>query len=220
MTITALGSGTAAQSLGELSAVASTTTSSKTDASVATPASDSSDVSGPAKMLSDLKALQDSDPAKFKEVMNKISSGLKDAAASASDPGEKQALSDMASKFQSAGQSGDLSALRPGPPGGSDAAHGPPPGPPPEKSEVAKASAASTGSAKTSSAKTPDPADKNRDGRVTSTERQTYDKARAAKAAARAYHKRSGTSDSGQAVASKVSSVVQSALSGAKQASA
>jgi hypothetical protein len=74
---------------------------------------DSSRVSGPAQLLSKLKQLQASDPAKFKDVMAKLSSTLKTDAKNASDPGAQKMLTDLASKFDTAAQSGDLSALTP-----------------------------------------------------------------------------------------------------------
>ena len=77
------------------------------------PTSDSSRVSGPAKLLSKLKELQKSDPAKFKEVMTKISDTLKEQAEKTDDAGEKKTLTDMAAKLESAGKTGDLSSLAP-----------------------------------------------------------------------------------------------------------
>ena len=76
-------------------------------------AGDTTTMSGPGALLSKLKQLQQSDPAKFKEVMSTIAGKLKDASDASTDPQEKKALADLSTKFDAAGQSGDLSGLAP-----------------------------------------------------------------------------------------------------------
>jgi hypothetical protein len=73
---------------------------------------DSAAISGPGKLLSRLQQLQAQDPAKFKQVMTDISGKLQTAAGQATG-GQGQFLSGLASQFQAAASSGDLSGLRP-----------------------------------------------------------------------------------------------------------
>jgi hypothetical protein len=129
------------------------------------PGGDSSSVSKPAQLLGQLKELEAADPAKFKQVMSAISDDLSAAAEGASDPQSKAVLGDLASRFKTAGATGDLSALQPpagGPPGvpasggAPSGAHAPPPG------------------GAGPSRKQHDPADLNFDGKVTTQERQAY----------------------------------------------
>ncbi len=138
---------------------------------------DQSSVSGPAQMLSQLQQLQAQDPTKFKQVMSSIASTLQKDAKSASDPQAQHMLNDLASRFQKAGDTGDLSALQPpsGGPGGPPPGGGPG-GPPP--GGAAPGGAPGGGEASTtsssSSSKTHDPADTNYDGKVSAEERLAY----------------------------------------------
>jgi hypothetical protein len=99
------------------------------NASTGSTSASSSDVksdvqlSKPAAMMKKLESLQQSDPAKFKEVMTNISESLASAAESASGESASR-LSEMAQKFASAAETGDLSSLKP-PAGGHGAGHGP-----------------------------------------------------------------------------------------------
>ena len=70
-------------------------------------------VSPLAHILSQLQQLQQTDPAKLKTVLTDIANRLQAAAQQASGS-EGQALSNLASKFQQAAQTGNLSALQPG----------------------------------------------------------------------------------------------------------
>jgi hypothetical protein len=104
--------------------------------------SDTVQVSKPGELFSKLQQLQSADPEKLKAVLSDIASKLKEAAASQSGAGADR-LNELASKFEEAAQTGDLSALKPPePPQQSGAsgvqayqrngrAGGPPPGPPP-----------------------------------------------------------------------------------------
>lgn len=210
-------SSSSTQTLSDISSIVSSATSDASQSSSTTASSDSSAMSGPAKMLSKLKELEAKDPAKFKEVMATISSKLKDAADAATDPGEKKALTDLSTKFATAGQSGDLSSLTPsgkgghahGPRSGGGARHG-------DGDGDGGAKGASSSSSSSSSSST-DPADTNGDGVVSAAEQQAYDASQAVKgassSAAQAYTK-SGGEDKGRELMSKVSSIVDSVLSG------
>ena len=86
---------------------------------------DGADISGPGKVFAGLKQLASQDPAKFKEVASDIADKLKDAAGTAgsSAAGAAQFLTDLASKFETAAQTGDVSGLQP--PTGGRPAFGP-----------------------------------------------------------------------------------------------
>lgn len=193
-----------------LSTIASVarTSSSPSNGSVAEAGltgSDKAAISGPAAMLSKLKSLQASDPTQFKEVMTKISDSLSERAESATDPGEKKMLTDLASKFKTAGETGDLSALDPskGGGGGPRGPHGPPPaggghGPKIEETKEAKAT---------------EPADTNEDGTVSQQEKAAYEAKQAAsgaqsyaKQAAAAVHEKMDT------VMKSIESIVDAAI--------
>lgn len=135
-----------------------------------TDSSDSSKVSGPAAMMSKLKALQKSDPAKFKEAVTAVSRKLSEEAESATDDKQKSMLSDLAKKFESAGESGDLSALqRPQGARAAAGAKGGGGGPPPGGGGMKGASSSSSSSST-------EPADANADGSVTQAEQLAYDR--------------------------------------------
>ena len=89
--------------------------SANTSAATATATSggDTTQVSGPGQLLAKLKQLQQSDPTKFKQVMSKLTDALKTDTQNATDPKDQKMLSDLAAKFDQAGQSGDLSSLTP-----------------------------------------------------------------------------------------------------------
>lgn len=93
----------ASQSNGSASSVAD---------SGSTGAAASTQILGPAQMLAKLQALQTKDPDKFKQVMSDMSDKLSALADKTGD----QKLSQLADKFKTAGETGDLSALQPPPP--------------------------------------------------------------------------------------------------------
>lgn len=73
--------------------------------------------SGPAELLSKLSQLKDSDPEKFKSLMQDLAASLQEAADSAEEGTiEKNILSDMANKTKSVAESGNLGELMPSPP--------------------------------------------------------------------------------------------------------
>lgn len=80
--------------------------------SESTGAATSTQISGPAQMLAKLQALQTKDPDKFKQVMSDMADKLSTLANKTGD----QKLSQLADKFKTAGETGDLSALQPPPP--------------------------------------------------------------------------------------------------------
>lgn len=108
----------------DLGAVAATSTQAigSGGASGATSAV-SVDLSNPGQLFSQLQSLSQSDPAKFKQVTAEIASQLKDAASSQTG---KQAdfLNSLASRFETASQSGKASDLAPPNSQGAQAHHG------------------------------------------------------------------------------------------------
>jgi len=98
------------------------TSASKSTSNVSTE--DTANVSGPGEMYAKLQQLQQQDPAKFKEVCQSISEELQAAADEQGDSFNGNMLSDLADKFASVAEGGDISQLQPPPP--------PPPGNGPE----------------------------------------------------------------------------------------
>lgn len=74
---------------------------------------DISNISKPSELLSKLSQLQSTDPEKFKSVMNDIADSLKKAADAAGGTSAGNVLKNLAAKFTSAAQTGDLSQLQP-----------------------------------------------------------------------------------------------------------
>lgn len=165
MNISSVSSSSATDYVRKLGSAETTSSSSQVDNE---SGSDQVKLSKPAEMMKKLAALKESDPAKFQEVVSNIANKLDEAAQSAT--GEEQArLSDLASKFSQAAESGDLSSLQPpeggggrgqGGPHGPRSAGGPPPPPPPdatsesdEDTDDASTSASATSS--TTSASSP-----------------------------------------------------------------
>ena len=95
---------------------ATSATTSAADTVAPTASSQTSDSASFSKLsdfFSKLQQLQSSDPAKFKEICADIAEKLKAAAQQLGDtPGGKM-LSDLAAKFESAAQTGDVSQLKP-----------------------------------------------------------------------------------------------------------
>ena len=99
-------------SLSSLSSVSPIDLTSTTSSSSVTGPTDSSTPSDFAKLMKELSDLQKSDPNKFKKVADEIAQKLKDAASSATG-GQADFMNRLASKFEQASQSGDMSALQP-----------------------------------------------------------------------------------------------------------
>jgi len=77
---------------------------------------DSSQVSDFGKLMKQLESLQQSDPEKFKETTAQIAEKLEAAAKEAANSGDSRqasALNDMASKFKTASETGEMPDLRP-----------------------------------------------------------------------------------------------------------
>jgi len=86
---------------------------------------DGKNFSNGAEMMQKLNDLQSSDPDKFKEVAQKISDSLSDAAKNSTDSKAAGMYSDMAGKFAQAAKSGNMSSLGPSePPSNASGAQG------------------------------------------------------------------------------------------------
>jgi hypothetical protein len=83
--------------------------------------------SKPGELMAKLAQLKESDPEKFKTVLGDISKKLDDAATKTGD----SKLAELAKKFETASETGDLSGLQPQHHGGARGAGGPGGGPPP-----------------------------------------------------------------------------------------
>lgn len=73
---------------------------------------DSAKISGPGQLLSQLQQLQSQDPTKFTQVVSDIATQLQNAAQQATGP-QSDFLSNLANRFQTTANTGDLSALQP-----------------------------------------------------------------------------------------------------------
>jgi hypothetical protein len=76
------------------------------------PAS-SVEISKPGQLFGKLQSLAESDPAKFKELMADAATKLKSAAENSTNSDQQKFLTDLASKFQKASETGDTSAIKP-----------------------------------------------------------------------------------------------------------
>ncbi len=118
MSVTGISDGTSVYDLFQLYALQSTgnTSAGECESAVAREGStDSVSFSKPGQLFSQLQQLAQTDPDKFKEVCQKIADKLNEAAQN-EEGGANRMLSDLASRFESAAQSGDASELRPPPP--------------------------------------------------------------------------------------------------------
>lgn len=115
MSISSIGQTTSTSELARLRALQAAQSDS-TDASSASGSSSdvstSVGISKPAQEMKKLAALQQSDPAKFKEVVSQIADQLSQAASSQTGAAADK-LNEMADKFEKAADSGDLSSLQP-----------------------------------------------------------------------------------------------------------
>ena len=93
-----------------VSGVSSNSGGSSSPVSAAQPAA-TADISPAGSFFGNLEKLKEQDPAKLKQVLSDISTQLQTAAQSASGS-QQQFLTQLADKFQSASQSGDISALQ------------------------------------------------------------------------------------------------------------
>lgn len=95
----------------------SSTSSSSSAASSAgtssTGSSDSASLSGPGELFQELQSLSTSNPTEFKKITAEISQELQKAASSSIGSGDSNFLSQMASNFAKASQSGNFSDLFP-----------------------------------------------------------------------------------------------------------
>lgn len=142
------------------------------------PQGDSSRMSNPAQLLSKLKQLQESDPTKFKEVLAKLTSTVAEQTKNTTDPEEQKMLSELASRLQQAGRTGDVGALSPNKAKPDDKAAGgvgptsdgqrPPPNGKVKGAEHAEKSTDAVLKGRV------DPADTNKDGTVSLSEQKTY----------------------------------------------
>src|SRR5438105_3486422 len=66
----------------------------------------SQDISPAGQFIAKLQDLQQKDPAKFKQLVNRIATQLSTAAQQETQPGQKEALANLAAKFQSLAQGG------------------------------------------------------------------------------------------------------------------
>jgi len=69
---------------------------------------------GPGQLMAQLSQLQQTNPAEFQAVTQKISQDLAAQAGSSTDPLQNRVLTDFSRKFADASQTGSMSSLRPG----------------------------------------------------------------------------------------------------------
>lgn len=97
--------------LSEISSLNASQTSSSTSSASSATSTDSVNFSQVAKLMRQLRQVQQSNPTEFKQVMSDAATNLKDAATQTTDTQEAAALNDLASRFQSAADTGSLSSL-------------------------------------------------------------------------------------------------------------
>jgi hypothetical protein len=83
----------------------------------ATTSSDQVDFSQVAQLFKQLRHLQQSNPAEFKQVLTDAATQLKAAASQTTDPQQAAVLNNLANRFQTAASSGNTSALTSDPDG-------------------------------------------------------------------------------------------------------
>jgi hypothetical protein len=121
--------------------------------------SDGQELSPFARLLTKLQSLQQSDPTRYKELMQKIADRLKSAAATATEQGDSTAadsLTRLAQDFAAAATSGDLPGIEDlaramGGPKGPQGPPPPPPPPPPDSDSDSTTDSTTTGSTGTDS---------------------------------------------------------------------
>jgi len=101
------------------------TSSANASASSGASSSDTIDFSQVGKLFQELKQLQTSDPSEFKQVLTDAATKLQAAAQQQTDPAQASFLNNLASRFQDAANTGNLSPLQQqGGSNGSYAPHG------------------------------------------------------------------------------------------------
>lgn len=101
--------------LSEISAYRNSQTSGSTNSpSTSTPAPDSVNFSQSAQLFQDLQQLQTSNPAEFKQILADAAAKFSAAASQQTNPTAANLLNNLASQFQAAASTGNLSALQPG----------------------------------------------------------------------------------------------------------
>ena len=88
--------------------------------------SDSTSISKNGSFMQQLMSLQQSDPEAFKTVSQNIADDLTAEAEAETDPQRAQMLTELAAKFATAAETGEMPDLRP--PQNGNGAYGPPPG--------------------------------------------------------------------------------------------
>jgi hypothetical protein len=78
----------------------------------ASSAGDTAQISGPGQLFAQLQQLQQSNPTQFKQLTSQIAGQLQTAATQVTG-GEAGFLANLATKFQTASQTGDVSSLQP-----------------------------------------------------------------------------------------------------------
>jgi hypothetical protein len=96
-----------------VSGTSAPTSTSSTASTSTTAGSDSASLSDPGKLFQELDALSQSNPTEFKKITAELSQELQKAASSSSDSGQSNFLTEMASNFEKASQSGNFSDLFP-----------------------------------------------------------------------------------------------------------
>jgi len=110
--------------LSEIQALSSTSSSSSTAAATQSAASsDQVNFSQAADLFKQLQQLQTSNPTEFKQVLTDAATKLQTAATQQTDSQAASFLNNLASRFQTAANTGDLSALHPQSPSGTSGTH-------------------------------------------------------------------------------------------------
>jgi hypothetical protein len=112
--------------LSEISSYQASQTSGSTQPTppASAPSSDSINFSQVAQLFQQLQQLQTSNPTEFKQVLTDAAKQFTAAAGQQTDPAAAGFLSNLANQFQTAADTGNLSALQPGSNGSQGAHHG------------------------------------------------------------------------------------------------
>lgn len=113
MTISSIYSNSSSATLGLISGTGEVQSSSVSDVVSQSQGSDQANISQGAKAMGKLANLATTDPEKFKEAAQKIADGLKEKAENTTDTDDKQHLTEMASQFEEAAETGSMDSLKP-----------------------------------------------------------------------------------------------------------